>query len=117
MKKMILVLATMMMLATMLMGCAGNPTNTEQELIERATQMIEEKYEVEIEQEAYTYELGAVVDEDQFATIKEGETPEMVFVRGANKGEPRVGKVFDFSIQFNTMTDEIINSECQVYKG
>lgn len=115
MKKIILALSGIVMVATMTMGCTRNITNTEAQLINRANSMIEEKYEVKIEQEDYTYDLSEVVDDNNFVDIKEGETPKIVFLRGVNKDKPSSEIVYDFSIKFNTETDEIISSEYGIY--
>lgn len=115
MKKIILMMSVILVFAVTAMGCSNNHTTTEQELINVATSLIEEKYEVELNIDDYTYSLGEVVSDDSFVNIKEGETPEVVFLRAVNKEKPTSGKVFDYSIKFNTQTNEIISSECGVY--
>ncbi|MEG1149590.1 MAG: hypothetical protein RSD98_13475 [Niameybacter sp.] len=116
MKKVILLICGIIMLTTMVIGCSNKDTQTEEDLINRANDMIEKKYEVKIDKGAYTYELGGGVDEDNFIDIKEGEVPDVVFLRAVKKDEPSSGKVFNYSIKFNTKTDEIINSECEMYE-
>lgn len=115
MKKIILMISVIIIFATSVIGCSSNNTKTEEELINKANSLIEEKYKVEINKDDYTYEVGEVVNDNNFEDINEGRTPKIVFVRAVNKEKPSVGKVFDYSIKFNTKTDEIITSECGIY--
>lgn len=115
MKKIFLVISGMIMLVTMATGCSNTHAKIEEDLINTANCLIEQKYEIKIDKELYTYELGEVVDKDKFVNIKEGEMPEVVFLRGVNKDKPSNGEMFDYYIKFNTVTDEIIDSECEVY--
>ncbi|MGL4343798.1 MAG: hypothetical protein ACRCTE_01235, partial [Cellulosilyticaceae bacterium] len=115
MKKILLVISAMMVVLMMATGCSKPKGQTEEALIKRANTLIEQKYEVEINPEVYTYEVGEVLEKDQFVDIKEGEMPDIVFLRAVNKNKPSEGEVFDYSIQFNTATNEIITSEYEVY--
>lgn len=108
-------MSTIIIFATIAMGCSSNNKKTEEELINRANASIEEKHEVEINKDNYTYSLGEVVSENEFVNIQEGQIPEEVFLRAVNKEKPSRGEVFSYSIKFNTETDEIISSECEVY--
>lgn len=115
MKKIFLMISGMIMLVVMATGCSNTHTKIEEDLINKANYLIEQKYEIEIDKESYTYKLGEVLNEDKFINIKEGEIPEVVFLRAVNKGKPSKGEMFDYYIEFNTVTDEIIDSECEVY--
>lgn len=104
-----------MMFATIAMGCSNNNKTTDQELINRANSLIEEKYEVKIDNDDYTYDLGEVINDNEFGNIQEGKIPEEIFLRAVNKEKPSSGEVFSYSIRFNTETDEILSSECVVH--
>lgn len=115
MRKIILMIAGISIFSTMVMGCSRNITKTEGELINKANSLIEEKYDVEINKDDYTYEVGEVINDDKFVDIQDGKTPEIVFIRAVNKEKPSSDKVYDFSIKFNTKTNEVITSECGIY--
>lgn len=116
MKKIVLMVSGIAILAVMTIGCSRGNTETERALIDRANALIEEKYDVEINKDDYSYDLGKAVNDDQFESIKDGEIPNEVFLRAVNKDKPSTGKVFDYSIKFNTETDEILSSECGIIK-
>lgn len=115
MKKIILIISGIMVFATVAMGCSNNNVKTEEELINKANALIEEKYEIEIHKDDYKYDLGEVLSDNQFGNIQDGKFPKEVFLRAVNKDKPSSGEVFNYSIEFNTETDEIISSECEIY--
>lgn len=115
MKKIILMISAVAVLGVMAMGCSRGNTKTEKDLIDKANALIEKKYDVDIDKNDYTYDLGGVVGDDQFENIEDDKIPNEVFLRAVNKDKPSNGKVFDYSIKFNTKTNEILSSECGIY--
>ncbi|MGL4990504.1 MAG: hypothetical protein ACRC57_04945 [Sarcina sp.] len=114
MKKIILTISGFILFSTVAMGCSTN--KIEDGLITRGNNLVEEKYQVEIEKDNYTYSIGEVINNNEFVNIEE-KVPKEVFLRAVSKDKPSDGKVFSYSIKFNTKTDEILSSECEIIKN
>ncbi|MGL4850585.1 MAG: hypothetical protein ACRC28_16970 [Clostridium sp.] len=115
MKKLILMLTGVVLFGAVAMGCSRELKGSEKTLINKANELIESKYKVDINEADFTYDLSGVVKDNEFTPIKDGEIPKEVFVRAVGKEKPSHGKLYDYSIKFNTKTNEILSSECLVY--
>ncbi|MGL5752168.1 MAG: hypothetical protein ACRCXT_16665 [Paraclostridium sp.] len=119
MKKIVMVMALVLSLSMVLVGCSKSTSYTKEEenYIRIANGLISGKYNVEIKEKDYKYSVGKQSSENEFDKIAEGEEPEVVSVHALSKQLPKEGDMLEYTIIYNTKSKEIIKSEMYLQEG
>lgn len=91
----------------------GGYTNSELEMINTANHFIEQKYDVNINNNDYLFSVGRQVKADQFVALSskvesEVEFKKNVVVSAQINKKPKEGQVISYAVIFNRETLEIV---------
>lgn len=109
------ILASLIFITIMFVGCTKQYSKTENTLIDTANSLISKEFNISIDKSKYEYNIGKEIKKDHFVDLKKDEIPKIVHISGLKSGKPKKGEVISYYISFNTKTNEIFLKKCEIY--
>ena len=122
MKKILSVLIAVAAIASVLAGCSTKNnaySDEEKQIIGEANQMIASEYDVTIDEDDFSYSVGKQISENEFVPLDSEQKQEaayenIVSVSALKTDSPETGKVYEFTVTFNSRTKEIVNISASI---
>lgn len=122
MKKILSVLIAAAAVAGVLAGCSAKNmaySNEEKQIIGEANQMIASEYDVTIDEDDFSYSVGKQISENEFVPLDSEQKQEaayenIVSVSALKTDSPEKGKVYEFTVTFNSQTKEVVNISASI---
>ena len=122
MKKILSVLIAVAAIASVLAGCSTKNnaySDEEKQIIGEANQMIASEYDVTIDEDDFSYSVGKQISENEFVPLDSEQKQEaayenIVSVSALKTDSPEKGKVYEFTVTFNSRTKEIVNISASI---
>ena len=122
MKKILSVLIAVAAVAGVLAGCSTKNnaySDEEKQIIGEANQMIASEYDVTIDEDDFSYSVGKQISENEFVSLDSEQKQEtayknIVSVSALKTDSPEKGKVYEFTVTFNSQTKEIVNISASI---
>ena len=122
MKKILSVLIAVAAVAGVLAGCSTKNnaySDEEKQIIGEANQMIASEYDVTIDEDDFSYSVGKQISENEFVPLDSGQKQEaayenIVSVSALKTDSPEKGKVYEFTVTFNSRTKEVVNISASI---
>ena len=122
MKKILSVLIAAAAVAGVLAGCSAKNmaySNEEKQIIGKANQMIAGEYDVTIDEDDFSYSVGKQISENEFVPLDSEQKQEaayenIVSVSALKTDSPEKGKVYEFTVTFNSRTKEVVNISASI---
>ena len=122
MKKILSVLIAVAAIASVLAGCSTKNnaySDEEKQIIGEANQMIASEYDVTIDEDDFSYSVGKQISENEFVPLDSEQKQEaayenIVSVSALKTDSPEKGKVYEFTVTFNSQTKEVVNISASI---
>ena len=122
MKKILSVLIAVAAVAGVLAGCSTKNnaySDEEKQIIGEANQMIASEYDVTIDEDDFSYSVGKQISENEFVPLDSKQKQEaayenIVSVSALKTDSPETGKVYEFTVTFNSQTKEVVNISASI---
>lgn len=122
MKKILSVLIAAAAVAGVLAGCSAKNmaySDEEKQIIGEANQMIAGEYDVTIDEDDFSYSVGKQISENEFVPLDSEQKQEaayenIVSVSALKTDSPEKGKVYEFTVTFNSQTKEVVNISASI---
>ena len=122
MKKILSVLIAVAAIASVLAGCSTKNnaySDEEKQIIGEANQMIASEYDVTIDEDDFSYSVGKQISENEFVPLDSEQKQEaayenIVSVSALKTDSPETGKVYEFTVTFNSRTKEVVNISASI---
>ena len=122
MKKILSVLIAAAAVAGLLAGCSAKNmaySDEEKQIIGEANQMIASEYDVTIDEDDFSYSVGKQISENEFVPLDSEQKQEaayenIVSVSALKTDSPEKGKVYEFTVTFNSQTKEVVNISASI---
>ena len=122
MKKILSVLIAVAAVAGVLAGCSTKNnaySDEEKQIIVEANQMIASEYDVTIDEDDFSYSVGKQISENEFVPLDSEQKQEaayenIVSVSALKTDSPETGKVYEFTVTFNSQTKEVVNISASI---
>ena len=122
MKKILSVLIAAAAVAGLLAGCSAKNmaySDEEKQIIGEANQMIASEYDVTIDEDDFSYSVGKQISENEFVPLDSEQKQEaayenIVSVSALKTDSPEKGKVYEFTVTFNSRTKEVVNISASI---
>ena len=122
MKKILIVLIAATAIAGVLAGCSTKNmaySDEEKQIIGEANQMIASEYDVTIDEDDFSYSVGKQISENEFVPLDSEQKQEaayenIVSVSALKTDSPETGKVYEFTVTFNSRTKEVANISASI---
>lgn len=117
--KKIIVQVIAVLMAILLVGCSSkNTTDSEKQLIQISKELIEEKYNLSIEEREYLYSVGKQINENEFVDFESDIKPEkgyenIVSVSATISSAPKDNQIIGYSVIFNLSTKKVYKIEIE----
>lgn len=117
MKKILSILIATVLVIGGVSGCGTKDSaysEEEKQIIKEANQMISNEYEVAIDEDDFSYSVGKQISENEFVSLDSEQKQEaayenIVSVSALKTDSPEKGKVYEFTVTFNSQTKEVLN--------
>lgn len=115
----IIVQVIAVLMAILLVGCSSkNTTDSEKQLIQISKELIEEKYNLSIEEGEYLYSVGKQINENEFVDLESDIKPEkgyenIVSVSATISSAPKDNQIIGYSVIFNLSTKKVYKIEIE----
>ena len=105
-----------------LAGCSAKNmaySDEEKQIIGKANQMIAGEYDVTIDEDDFSYSVGKQISENEFVPLDSEQKQEaayenIVSVSALKTDSPETGKVYEFTVTFNSRTKEVVNISASI---
>ena len=122
MKKILSVLIAAAAIVGVLAGCSAKNmaySDEEKQIIGEANQMIAGEYDVAIDENDFSYSVGKQIIENEFVPLDSEQKQEaayenIVSVTALKTDSPEKGKVYEFTVTFNSRTKEVVNISASI---
>lgn len=122
MKKILSILISTVLVIVSLSGCQTKDSaysKEEKQIIKEANQMIFNEYEVDIEEDNFSYSVGKQISEKEFVPLDSKQKQEaayenIVSVTALKTSSPEKGEVYEFTVTFNSQTKEVLNISASI---
>ena len=122
MKKILIVLIAATAIAGVLAGCSTKNmaySDEEKQIIGEANQMIASEYDVTIDEDDFSYSVGKQISENEFVPLDSEQKQEaayenIVSVSALKTDSPEKGKVYEFTVTFNSQTKEVVHISASI---
>lgn len=122
MKKILSILISTVLVIVSLSGCQTKDSaysKEEKQIIKEENQMIFNEYEVDIEEDNFSYSVGKQISEKEFVPLDSKQKQEaayenIVSVTALKTSSPEKGEVYEFTVTFNSQTKEVLNISASI---
>ena len=122
MKKILILFIAATAIAGVLAGCSTKNmaySDEEKQIIGEANQMIASEYDVTIDEDDFSYSVGKQISENEFVPLDSEQKQEaayenIVSVSALKTDSPETGKVYEFTVTFNSRTKEVANISASI---
>lgn len=107
------------LMGALLVGCSSdNTTESEKQLIQISKELIEEKYNLSIDEEEYLYSVGKQINENEFVDLETDIQTEkgyenIVSVSATISSSPKDNQISGYSVIFNLSTKKVYKIEIE----
>ena len=122
MKRILSILISTVLVIGAFSGCGTKDSaysEEEKQIIKETNQMIYNEYEVDIDEDDFSYSVGKQISENEFVSLDSEQKQEaayenIVSVSALKTSVHQKGEVYEFTVTFNSQTKEVVNISASI---